>query len=117
MEVLLSKLQARTFRQVMEAAAGSCKGLRELEVGLRLGQELWSVTKRKGGRAGWVEDVRAWRGGRLWVVRVRLEGAKGEGVSERDGEGMERMGRVLEEELVGVGEGDGERGVEMGDEE
>ncbi|MCJ1417225.1 hypothetical protein MMC32_003567 [Xylographa parallela] len=111
-EVLLSKLQTRTFRRVMDAAAGSCKGLRELEVGLRLGRELWSVTKRKGGRVGWVEGVRAWRGGRLWVVRVRLEGAKGEGVGEKDGGEMERMGRVLEGELVGVGGGDGERGGE-----
>ncbi|MCJ1296648.1 hypothetical protein MMC34_008214 [Xylographa carneopallida] len=118
--VLRSKLEARTFRDVMLAAAAACPLVQSLRIELRLGARLWrcACAKTRTGTVGWAKGVRAWGGGRLregWVV---LEPVEGEGVSGAEAEAMGRLGGVLEGELrggvaagTGAGGGEGTGGV------
>ncbi|MCJ1377260.1 hypothetical protein MMC17_000352 [Xylographa soralifera] len=115
-EILCSKLEARTFRHVMVAAAGALVQVRELQLELQLGPELWIHACKKRWKVGWVQGVRAWAGMGLVVVGVRLEGVQGV-QGEAEGRGMELLGRALEEGLragVPAGSAEGNGGGEGG---
>ncbi|MCJ1404700.1 hypothetical protein MMC11_007926 [Xylographa trunciseda] len=99
-EILCSKLDARLFRQVLVAAAGELVQLWDLELHLVLGLKLWQYCVAHGGKAQWLDGVRAWRGKGLRAVTVKLSGTPEWVLSGKDPRALEVLGWVLEQELL-----------------